>query len=193
MSLRRKLDELLGKVIVPPHKNADDPLTNEDWNSVASSIENLKEAVEAIRDMPACTIAPGKLYIRFPGQPEPYGALGKYPWTSKGDWTMLDEKWAGAFLRMSGGNASKFRRENEYVKYDAKTKGSGGGQEDALQNHTHAYLDQVPTGVNRQIAKRGSYGNNTERKSTENSNGRTDIETRPKNITVEMYIYKMYD
>lgn len=100
-------------------------------------------------------------------------------------------------MRLAGGNASAFKADNEQIQHDEKCKDKdnkpniGGGQMDAAQEHTHGYYDEQwhygsDSGGGRHDKAdehydqyRVSYGNS----------GRSDIETRPTNITVEMYLY----
>ncbi len=78
MNLRNELNEILSTMAPIPKKKADDALTEADWNTVARNIEKLKEAIKKIRDLPACTIPKGFLYVRFPGRPLPYGVDGVF-------------------------------------------------------------------------------------------------------------------
>jgi hypothetical protein len=195
MSLRKELNEILSQMETTPRKEADDALTETDWNTVATNIEKLKEAIRKIRDLPACTIPKGFLYVRFPGRPLPYGVDGVFNWTSELDWKKLHAQYAGDFLRLAGGNASAFNAQSEQVGYDEKARDSenkpntGGGQMDALQEHKHKTW--TFSGI------KGSLWRAIEHKicvdyylsETDPNDGRTDIETRPKNITVEMYLY----
>lgn len=195
MNLRNELNEILSTMAPTPKKAADDALTESDWNTVATNIEKLKEAITKIRDLPACTIPKGFLYVRFPGRPLPYGQDGVFNWTSELDWKKLHAQYAGDFLRLAGGNASAFNAQSEQVGYDEKARDSenkpntGGGQMDALQEHKHKTKGSY--------RERGSLWRVIEQQfhigepfdNTLSTDGRTDIETRPKNITVEMYLY----
>lgn len=195
MNLRNELNEILSTMAPIPEKKADDALTETDWNTVARNIEKLKEAIKKIRDLPACTIPKGFLYVRFPGRPLPYGQDGVFNWTSELDWKKLHAQYAGDFLRLAGGNASVFNAQSEQVSYDEKARdgenkpNTGGGQMDALQEHKHkAWTSSVAEGsLWRTIEHR--FCVNDYLNDTRPNDGRTDIETRPKNITVEMYLY----
>lgn len=195
MNLRNELNEILSQMAPIPRKEADDALTETDWNTVATNIEKLKDAIKKIRDLPACTIPKGFLYVRFPGRPLPYGVDGMFNWTSELDWKKLHTQYAGDFLRLAGGNASAFNAQSEQVSYDEKARDSenkpntGGGQMDALQKHKHkAWTSSAAEGsLWRTIEHR--FCVNDYLNDTRPNDGRADIETRPKNITVEMYLY----
>ena len=195
MNLRNELNEILSTMAPIPEKEADDALTETDWNTVARNIEKLKDAITKIRDLPACTIPKGFLYVRFPGRPLPYGVDGVFNWTSELDWKKLHAQYAGDFLRLAGGNASAFNAQSEQVSYDEKARdgenkpNTGGGQMDALQEHKHkAWTSSAAEGALwRTIEHR--FCVNDYLKDTRPNDGRADIETRPKNITVEMYLY----
>lgn len=195
MNLRNELNGILSQMETTPRKAADDALTETDWNTVATNIDKLKEAIEKIRDLPACTIPKGFLYVRFPGRPLPYGVDGMFNWTSELDWKKLHAQYAGDFLRLAGGNASAFNSQSEQVSYDEKARdgenkpNTGGGQMDALQEHKHkAWTSSAAEGSLWRVTEHrfcvSGYLNDTRP-----NDGRTDIETRPKNITVEMYLY----
>lgn len=200
MSLRSELDAILAKISTVPTKSADDPLTEMDWNTVVGNIESLKEAIAKIRDLPASTIVPGFLYVRLPGRPLPYGASGVFNWTEEREWQKIHEQYPGTFLRLAGENASVFKADNESVSYDEKVrdqngiKMKGGGQMDAVQFHKHSYIDDNANGnSNAANSWNGWHGIRASTRRTDDIvEGRTDIETRPKNITVEMYVYKPY-
>lgn len=195
MNLRNELNEILSQMETTPKKAADDALTETDWNTVVTNIEKLKDAIKKIRDLPACTIPKGFLYVRFPGRPLPYGDKGMFNWTGELDWKKLHAQYAGDFLRLAGGNASAFNAQSEQVSYDEKARDSenkpntGGGQMDALQEHKHkAGPNSAAEGsLWRAIEHRFCVGNYIQ--DTRPNDGRADIETRPKNITVEMYLY----
>lgn len=195
MNLRNELNEILSQMETTPKKAADDALTETDWNTVVTNIEKLKDAIKKIRDLPACTIPKGFLYVRFPGRPLPYGVDGMFNWTSELDWKKLHAQYAGDFLRLAGGNASAFNAQSEQVGYDEKARdgenkpNTGGGQMDALQEHKHkAWVSYDAKGsLWRTIEHR--FGVDDYLKDTRPNDGRADIETRPKNITVEMYLY----
>lgn len=196
MNLRNELNEILSQMETTPTKAADDALTETDWNTVVTNIEKLKDAIKKIRDLPACTIPKGFLYVRFPGRPLPYGVDGVFNWTSELDWKKLHTQYAGDFLRLAGGNASAFNAQSEQVSYDEKARdgenkpNTGGGQMDALQEHTHKQIEyEIGAGslwskYEGAFMKDPRWGGGTK-----TSSGNTDIETRPKNITVEMYLY----
>lgn len=192
MSLRTELDEILKNFQTVPSKTADDPITDFDWNAIASNLSNLRHALEVIRDLPACTIPHGFLYVRFPGKPLPYDVDGMFPWTTKSDWQNLTTKYPGTFLRLAGGDASTFQSETDTVTYDSGVKGTGGGQMDALQTHKHGYSYEGSNGLGSQQGITGKY--QYQAKTVNNDTGevkgaRSTSETRPKNITVEVYMY----
>ena len=195
MNLKNELNEILSQMAPTPRKEADDALTETDWNTVATNIEKLKEAIKKIRDLPACTIPKGFLYVRFPGRPLPYGVDGVFNWTSELDWKKLHAQYAGDFLRLAGGNASAFNAQSEQVGYDEKARdgenkpNTGGGQMDALQEHKHKTkgFDSARGSLWRAVEHQFPFGDYFDY--THPNDGRTDIETRPKNITVEMYLY----
>ena len=194
MSLRTELDELISQINVVPTKNADDPLTELDWNLVSSNFQKVSEALKRIRDLPACTIPKGFLYVRFPGRPLPYGADGMFNWTSEFEWRKIHEQYAGDFLRLAGGNASAFKTDSEQINHDEKCKdgnnrpNTGGGQIDTLQEHQHSYVYYYAQEVVMKGQTHVCDIYNRIEKSFD-CTGRTDIETRPTNITVEMYLY----
>ena len=187
MSLRTELDEILKNFQTVPSKTADDPITDFDWNAIASNLSHLRHALEVIRDLPACTIPHGFLYVRFPGKPLPYDVDGMFPWTTKSDWQNLTTKYPGTFLRLAGGDASTFQAETETVTYDNGVKGTGGAQMDALQEHQHTGECRGDSGPYSFIKNGWAY--NLYNYKTWNCTGRTTTETRPKNITVEVYMY----
>ena len=198
MNLRNELNEILSQMETTPRKAADDALTETDWNTVATNIDKLKEAIEKIRDLPACTIPKGFLYVRFPGRPLPYGVDGVFNWTSELDWKKLHAQYAGDFLRLAGGNASAFNAQSEQVSYDEKARDSenkpntGGGQMDALQEHKHNFEYEKHKSLGGLSGVNARYQWESKTTSDGSTNPilcRTDIETRPKNITVEMYLY----
>lgn len=194
MSLRTELDAILTTMPTIATKSADAPLTELDWNSVAENIAKIKEALTKIKDLPACTIPKGFLYVRFPGRPLPYGADGVFNWTSEGDWKKIHEQYAGDFLRLAGGNASVFKADSEQIEHDEKCKdkdnkpNTGGGQIDAVQEHTHRYSHRI-WDADRASGSHSVANDTVEITNTSANDGRSDIETRPTNITVEMYLY----
>lgn len=195
MSLRSELDELISQINVVSTKNADDPLTEMDWNLVSSNFQKVSEALKRIRDLPACTIPKGFLYVRFPGRPLPYGVDGVFNWTSETDWKKIHEQYAGDFLRLAGGNASAFKADDEQIQHDEKCKdkdnkpNTGGGQMDAVQKHTHVLTIQWEASSGLAWGRYNIAGHNTIISTTSGHNARSDTETRPTNITVEMYLY----
>ena len=194
MSLRTELDAILTTMPTIATKSADAPLTELDWNSVAENIAKIKEAFAKIKDLPSSTIPKGFLYVRFPGRPVPYGADGVFNWTSEADWKKIHEQYAGDFLRLAGGNASAFKADSEQINHDEKCKdkdnkpNTGGGQMDALQEHSHRYSHRI-WDADRAGGTHSVANSTTETTNTSANDGRSDIETRPKNITVEMYLY----
>lgn len=195
MSLRTELDAILTTMPTIATKSADAPLTELDWNSVAENIAKIKEALTKIKDLPACTIPKGFLYVRFPGRPLPYGADGVFNWTSEADWKKIHDQYAGDFLRLAGGNASAFKADSEQIQHDEKCKdkdnkpNTGGGQMDAVQKHTHTVATQWATSSGLAWGRYHIGGHDTSTSTTSDHNARSDIETRPTNITVEMYLY----
>lgn len=194
MSLRTELDAILTTMPTIATKSADAPLTELDWNSVAENIAKIKEALTKIKDLPACTIPKGFLYVRFPGRPLPYGADGVFNWTSEADWKKIHDQYAGDFLRLAGGNASTFKADSEQIQHDEKCKdkdnkpNTGGGQMDAVQEHTHWFADTYYRN-DLKTGQKGRASNERHGERTGTNDGRSDIETRPTNITVEMYLY----
>ena len=194
MALRTKLDELIAQLKnnVPQTVLADDALLESNWNNMCTSIKLLTQAVDAIRSEDPDVPPVGFSYVRLPGMNEPWE---QYPRTTKGQWSAIHERYPGDFLRLAGGNASKFQAESTAISHDSGVKGTGGGQIDAMQSHTHEYKEheagRTVTGTagadnwQTQIMyaeKHSSY-------KTATGNGRSTQETRPVNVTVEWYIY----
>lgn len=188
MSLQKKLEDILEKLKVkkPNPLNADDLLLDSNWNNVCASIALLTEAIRATKETPSSIPAVGSPYIRLPGMPLPWVEFSA---TLKNQWIAVHEKYPGVFLRLAGGNASSFKADSESVSYDTKAKGTGGGQMDAIQEHIHGInISSQWWGKNKgDWGLKDPYGN-TDTYGIKNA--RSDIETRPKNITVEMYVFK---
>ena len=192
MALRTKLDELIAQLKnnVPQTVLADDALLESNWNNMCTSIKLLTQAVDAIRSEDPDVPPVGFSYVRLPGMNEPWE---QYPRTTKGQWSAIHERYPGDFFRLAGGNASKFQAGSTAISHDSG--GTGGGQIDAMQSHTHEYKEheagRTVTGTagadnwQTQIMyaeKHSSY-------KTATGNGRSTQETRPVNVTVEWYIY----
>lgn len=195
MSLRQTLLNLAAEIQPTGHKRADDLLTESDWNKLQDNFEKIKEALTAIATNPTTSLPKNFIYIRLPGSPLPYGESGAFNWTQQHEWETLHTKWPGTFLRLAGGNASVFKADSEQVSYDTKAldgnekPNKGGGQIDSLQNHTHTVTTQWQAGNGLAWGKHNIAGHNTITSTTSAPDARSDIETRPKNITVEMYRY----
>lgn len=196
MSLRTELDAILTTMPTIATKSADAPLTELDWNSITENIAKIKEALTKIKDLPSSTIPKGFLYVRFPGRPLPYGADGVFNWTSETDWKKIHDQYAGDFLRLAGGNASTFKADSESIVHDLEAKdehnrpNTGGGQQDAIKKHTHPYKRAYEKGYKcGNNSKFQNAGIEYDYQSTEIPSRHADIETRPVNITVEMYLY----
>ncbi len=166
---------------------ADSPVTADNINKIVASIDELTKAVRAINNTNPTLPLAGYKYFRFPGDPVPWD---KYPATLQEDWILLDGRYPGVTLRLSGGNASRFKDEGRSVIYDEATKGHGGAQMDAIQEHTHksfmtrseetrkGHYDWLASNSWWFVYDWGVHG------------ARKDIETRMKNITIQIYSYK---
>ncbi|QSH95103.1 hypothetical protein [Treponema phagedenis] len=189
MGLKSKLDEQLLEVQknLPSTLNPDDALTNKNWNCVVASIKAIYEALQAAASTPPSIPPIGFLYTRFPGMPLPWE---QFTDTAPVEWKNLHEKYPGTFLRLAGGNASAFSGSGS-VSYDSGVRGNGGGQIDAMQRHTHSYTYEGSNGVGSTKGVDAQYQWQQENKSstTGSASGRETEETRPKNITVEMYLF----
>ncbi len=205
-NLKDELNQIVTELnkITPSALSPDDPVTDTNWNKVVNSITKLTEAISKINSISPDLPLIGYKYFRFPGEKLPWDL---YPATKPTDWLLLDEKYPGVALRLSGGNASKFKEDSTTVSYDEKAKieipnpdpskppikkpGEGGAQMDALQTHTHRYtkngFEKTRDGNNNYV---GSSQHNIQHPLTEPPSGRHDIETRMINITVQTYEYR---
>lgn len=195
MALRTKLDELVAnlKNNVPQTVFADDALLESNWNDMCASIKLLTDAVEAIRTEIPDVPPAGFSYVRLPGMKTPWE---QYPRTTKSQWTAIHERYPGDFLRLAGGNASSFQATSTAIQHDSGVKGSGGGQIDTIQSHTHEHQDY---NASQHVAGTAGASSTTwtaymyrEQKgtyTTETDNARHSKETRPVNVTVEWYVY----
>lgn len=195
MALRTKLDQLLAQLknTIPQTLLADDALLESNWNNMCASIKLLTEVVEAIRTENPDVPPVGFSYIRLPGMAEPWE---QYPQTTKGQWSVIHERYPGDFLRLAGGNASRFQKDSTAISHDSGVRGTGGGQIDAMQSHTHSYTDcnasrHVPgtAGASSTTWLAYMYQEQKSTYTTESDNARHSQETRPSNITVEWYVY----
>ena len=159
----------------------DDPITDKNYNDVVYSLAKITEALELLNTADPNIPPVGSKYIRFPGDPEP---KERYPHpTAK--WINVSSKFPGDFLRIEGGNAAVFSTSTT-VSYTDGVGKEGGAQMDALQEHTHTYAFRYATGEggrNQDVAD--SFTNYPQ---TSGVNGaRKTSETRPKNITVQLW------
>lgn len=160
----------------------DDPITDKNYNDVVYSLAKITEALELLNTADPNIPPIGSKYIRFPGDPEP---KERYPHpTAK--WINVSSKFPGDFLRIEGGNAAVFS-ESTSVSYTDGIGKEGGAQMDALQEHTHTY--RVRTGKERNgPAGFNCASNDSEWPQSGGANGaRKTSETRPKNITVQLW------
>lgn len=187
--LQNSLSEIIEKlkINVPDALSVDDPIDENNWNRITASITLLTQAVNAIKDVPSTLPSVGSPYFRLPGMKEPWEVFSA---TTSSQWTAIHTKYPGVFFRLAGGYASKFNEKSEQVQYDKGVQEEGGGQEDALKYHEHFYLSPRWRGM---YAGRGNGGVN---EYTHDSwtgdirNTNVTSETRPKNITIELYIFK---
>ena len=195
MALRTKLDQLIAQLknTVPQTLLADDALLESNWNNMCTSIKLLTQAVEAIRSENPDVPPVGFSYIRLPGMNEPWE---QYPQTTRGQWSAIHERYPGDFLRLAGGNASKFQAESTAISHDSGVKGTGGGQIDTVQSHTHEYEKHkasrhVPgtAGASSSSYTLYMYQEQQVKSTTKADNARHSQETRPANVTVEWYVY----
>lgn len=190
MALRTKLDLLIAQLEnnVPQTLLADDALLESNWNNMCASIKLLTEAVETIRTENPDVPPVGFSYIRFPAMRVPWE---QYPQTTKSQWTVIHGQYPGDFLRLAGGNASKFKESGTSIYHDSGIKGDGGGQIDTFQDHQHKYYETSGRDSIWNVHGNDSCEDDdstTERK-TYGTSGRTSPETRPVNVTVEWYVY----
>ncbi len=106
-----KIVDDLGKIIPKPLGD-DDPVIDVNWNNVVTSIIKLTEAIGKINSVSPSIPLIGYKYFRFPGEKLPWDL---YPATNRSDWIALDSKYPGVALRLSGGNASRFKYNSVYV------------------------------------------------------------------------------
>lgn len=192
------LDFELGKIIdslnltTPEALSPDEPLVDRNWNNVVNSIKSLTEAVNLIRRLPPAVPPVGMAYIRFPGMPEPHI---RFPATQKNQWKAIHELYPDCFFRLKGNEkdkkniASVFKTDSEQVTFDTGVGQDGGGQIDTMQNHSHNYF-----AVDSKHQTAGGSANYFYSTGRPNSSGgvnsaRVSSETRPKNITIELYIF----
>lgn len=194
MDFREKINEILGKMQRVPQKLPDEPLTADDWNSLTSNLAHSLEILTAIKDSPP--VPENFTYFRFPGMPLPYGEDGVYPDTNPAQWEAVHKKFPGAFMRFAGGNASAFSVSGQ-VSYDTGVGGDGGGQQDALEEHSHLnVLGGYQDWHSYLAVSRDYYGGWGAAKLHHNervagvAGARVSEETRPKNITVEVYVFR---
>lgn len=160
----------------------DDPITDKNYNDVVYSLAKITEALELLNTADPNIPPVGSKYIRFPGDPEP---KERYPHpTAK--WINVSSKFPGDFLRIEGGNAAVFS-ESTSVSYTDGVGKEGGAQMDAVQSHTHSHSRRVGS-IARPQHGFGSCADDTDgTSSTWGQSGRTAQETRPKNITVQLW------
>ena len=194
MALRTKLDQLIAQLknTIPQTLLADDALLENNWNNMCASIKLLTDAVEAIRSENPDVPPVGFSYVRLPGMAAPWE---QYPRTTKSQWTAIHERYPGDFLRLAGGNASTFQAQSTEIRHDSGVKGSGGGQTDAMQSHTHRYQDHMASTT--VVGTVGAdnwqtqimYAQTSDDRASTGSSGRESVETRPVNVTVQWYVY----
>lgn len=191
MELRPELEQILLqlKSNVPTTVLSDEPLLESNWNNMCTSVKLLTEAVKKIKELPPDIPLPGSPYFRCPGMPVPWE---KYPQTTETQWKAIHALYPGDFMRLAGGNASKFKESGTSIYHDPGIKGDGGGQIDAMQNHTHSYTDEHIGGWGGSWLADFDYWANSRAsssKTTGGASGRTGEENRPSNVTIELYIY----
>ena len=191
------LDTQLGKIIedlklsTPDNLAPDEPLVDRNWNNVVNSIKSLTEAISLIRSLPPAVPPIGMAYIRLPGMPEPHIRFAS---TRKEQWKPIHELYPDCFFRLKGNEkdkknvASLFKKDSEQVTYDTGTGGDGGGQIDTIQHHEHISKHRASS-IGRQNGRGTSSNDDWGGSYTWNCSGRTSPETRPKNITIELYIF----
>ena len=195
MELRPELEQILLqlKSNVPTTVLSDEPLLENNWNSVCTSIKLLTEALKKIKELPPDIPLPGFPYFRCPGMPVPWE---KYPQTTEAQWKAIHALYPGDFMRLAGGNASKFKESGTSIYHDPGIKGDGGGQVDTMPSHTHNYEDSnasshIPgtAGASSATYTQYMYQQQKTDKKTKPNNGRAGEENRPSNVTIELYIY----
>ena len=182
MELRPELEQILLqlKSNVPTTVLSDEPLLENNWNSVCTSIKLLTEALKKIKELPPD--------IPLPGSPVPWE---KYPQTTEAQWKAIHALYPGDFMRLAGGNASKFKESGTSIYHDPGIKGDGGGQIDTFQDHQHLYYETSGRDSIWNVNGNDSCEDDdtTTERQTYGTSGRTSPETRPSNVTIELYIY----
>lgn len=190
MELRPELEQILLqlKSNVPTTVLSDEPLLENNWNSVCTSIKLLTEALKKIKELPPDIPLPGSPYFRCPGMPVPWE---KYPQTTEAQWKAIHALYPGDFMRLAGGNASKFKESGTSIYHDPGIKGDGGGQIDTFQDHQHLYYETSGRDSIWNVNGNDSCEDDdtTTERQTYGTSGRTSPETRPSNVTIELYIY----
>lgn len=190
MELRPELEQILLqlKSNVPTTVLSDEPLLENNWNSVCASIKLLTEALKKIKELPPDIPLPGFPYFRCPGMPVPWE---KYPQTTEAQWKAIHALYPGDFMRLAGGNASKFKESGTSIYHDPGIKGDGGGQIDTFQDHQHLYYETSGRDSIWNVNGNDSCEDDdtTTERQTYGTSGRTSPETRPSNVTIELYIY----
>ena len=190
MELRPELEQILLqlKSNVPTTVLSDEPLLENNWNSVCTSIKLLTEALKKIKELPPDIPLPGFPYFRCPGMPVPWE---KYSQTTKAQWKAIHALYPGDFMRLAGGNASKFKESGTSIYHDPGIKGDGGGQIDTFQDHQHLYYETSGRDSIWNVHGNDSCEDDdtTTERQTYGTSGRTSPETRPSNVTIELYIY----
>lgn len=195
MALRTKLDQLIAQLknTVPQTVLADDALLESNWNNMSVSIKLLTEAIDAIRTENPDIPPVGFSYVRLPSVKTPWE---QYSRTTKGQWSAIHERYPGDFLRLAGGNASRFQADSTAIRHDDDIKGEGGGQIDTIQAHTHVYKEynasrHVPgtAGASSLTYTAYMYQQQQSTYTTEVDKAQHSEETRPANVTVEWYVY----
>ena len=190
MELRPELEQILLqlKSNVPTTVLSDEPLLENNWNSVCTSIKLLTEALKKIKALPPDIPLPGFPYFRCPGMPVPWE---KYPQTTEAQWKAIHALYPGDFMRLAGGNASKFKESGTSIYHDPGIKGDGGGQIDTFQDHQHKYTETYGRDSIWNVNGNDSCEDDdtTKEHQTYGTSGRVSPETRPSNVTIELYIY----
>ncbi len=196
MELRPELEQILYQLKnnTPKTLLSDDALLEDNWNNVCASIKLLTDAIKTIKELPPDIPLPGFPYFRCPGMPVPWE---KYSQTIKSQWEAVHALYPGDFMRLAGGNASKFKESGTSIYHDSGIKGDGGGQIDTMQSHTHDYEDSNASshiagtaGASSTTYTQYMYREQKTDKKTKPNNGRTGDENRPANVTIELYIFK---
>lgn len=176
------------KLNVPEQLGADDTLDELNWNNVVNSIKILTECIASIKDVPTTLPAVGSPYIRCPGMTVPWE---QFKATYKEQWIAVHDLYPGDFMRLAGGNASKFKADSTQISHDSGVKGDGGGQLDAIKRHYHQ--SDYPSGWGLHYIggdNAGGYPGGNTKNQTSDAFANTTEETRPSNFTIELYIFK---